>query len=331
MDEDVYVAAEIMNIPEDDYSAAEEIHPIRSFLGHLRPLLIMDGAHLKGPYVGTMFLAVSMNGNNQIILIAMEVGKTKSGPSWIWFLHKLRQCIGELPNLTFVTDRAASIELAIRTIFPNAHHRLCCRHLSQNLCLTSSRDKRKRWMFWETCKAYRVSDFETTMYLMWHSLPNAAQYLEEVGYARWARSHFPGLSYSAMTYNSVESVNSVTWFALQMINTTTPWAKAKIEKRIHRSENWRIYPISELLFEVDDSYVIYVARSLDIQDCSQFCLVLFNSDSYRTTYKEEVNLLPPEAEYVLPNERMTVLPSPMDIHNFDRPRNRDRISSRKRN
>ncbi|XP_024965994.1 uncharacterized protein LOC112506207 [Cynara cardunculus var. scolymus] len=181
---------------------------IRSFLGHMRPLLIMDGVHLKGPYVGTMFLAVGMDGNNGIVPIVMGVGKTKSGTSWTWFLRKLRQYIGDVPNLTFVTDRTASIDLAIRTVFPSAHHGLCCRHLSQNLRLNSIKEKRKRWIFWEACKAYRLSDFEATMDLMRHSLPRAAQYLEEVGYARWARSHFAGLRYSAMTSNSVESINS---------------------------------------------------------------------------------------------------------------------------
>ncbi|XP_024962321.1 uncharacterized protein LOC112502578 [Cynara cardunculus var. scolymus] len=186
---------------------------IRLFLGHMRPLLIMDGAHLKGSYVGTMFLAVGMDGNNGIVPIAMGVGKTESGPSWTWFLRKLRQCIGDVPNLTFVTDRAASIDLVIRTVFPSTHHRLCCWHLSQNLHLNSTKEKRKWWMFWEICKAYRLSNFETTMDLMRHSLPRATQYLEEVGYARWARSHFPGLGYSAMTSNSAESVNSVTRFA----------------------------------------------------------------------------------------------------------------------
>ncbi|XP_024966987.1 uncharacterized protein LOC112506893 [Cynara cardunculus var. scolymus] len=219
------------------------------------------------------------------------------------------------------------------------------------------------------------------MDLMRHSLPRAAQYLEEVGYARWARSHFVGLRYSAITSNSVESVNSVTrfvrylpitmlvefyrttlqqWYFIhrhngaQMMNVVTPWAEAKLDKRIHRSANWKVYPISDLLFEVDDrykkgtcdlhaktctcmqwqlsgiacGYVIYVARSLDIQDCSQFCSVWFNSDSYRATYEEEVTPLPPEAEYVLLNERLTVLPPPLDIQNSSRLRNRDRIPSR---
>ncbi|XP_024966687.1 uncharacterized protein LOC112506684 [Cynara cardunculus var. scolymus] len=216
------------------------------------PLLIIDSVHLKGPYVGTMFSAVGMDGNNEIVPIAMGVGKTESGPSWTWFLRKLSQCIGEVPNLTFVIDRAASIDLAIRTLEPAP---------------TSSKDKRKRWMFWEACKAYRLSDFETTMDLMRHNLLRAAQYLKEVGYARWARSHFPGLRYSAMTSNGAESVNSVTRFACylpitmlvefyratlqqwyfirrhngaQMMNAVTHWAEAKLEKRIHRSANWKL-------------------------------------------------------------------------------------------
>ena len=55
---------------------------IRSFHEGLRPLLIMDGAHLKGNYAGTMFLAVGMDANNQICPIAMGVGKLESGLTW---------------------------------------------------------------------------------------------------------------------------------------------------------------------------------------------------------------------------------------------------------
>ncbi|XP_024974775.1 uncharacterized protein LOC112512876 [Cynara cardunculus var. scolymus] len=331
---------------------------IRLFLGHMRPFLIMDGAHLKGPYVGTMFLVVGMVGNNGIVPIAMGVGKTKSSLSWTWFLCKLWQCICDVPNLTFVTDRAASIDLAIRIVFPNVHHILCFRHLSQNLRLNSTNEKSKRWMLWEACKAYRLSDFEGTMDLMWYSLPRAAHYLEKFGYARWARSHFPGLRYSAMTSNSAESVNSVTRFArcvpitmlieffratlqqwyfihrhneAQMMNAVTPWGEAKLEKRIHRSTNWKVYPISDLLFEVDDNYkkgTCDLHAKTYIQYCCQLCSVWFNSDFYRATYEEEVIPLPPEAEYVFPNERLTVLPPPLDIQNSGRPRNRDRIPSR---
>ncbi|GKB43668.1 hypothetical protein Tco_0888610, partial [Tanacetum coccineum] len=45
-------------------------YKIRTFINDLRPLLIVDAAHLKGLYKGTNLVAVGMDGNNQIVPIA---------------------------------------------------------------------------------------------------------------------------------------------------------------------------------------------------------------------------------------------------------------------
>ena len=47
-----------------------QIQTFRSQL--LRKVIIIDGAHLKGDYLGTMFLAVGMDANNQVVPIAIE-------------------------------------------------------------------------------------------------------------------------------------------------------------------------------------------------------------------------------------------------------------------
>nr|GFB61449.1 hypothetical protein [Tanacetum cinerariifolium] len=51
---------------------------IRTFVSHIRPLIIIDGAHLKGEFFSTMYLAVAMDGNNQIPLLANGVGKSET-------------------------------------------------------------------------------------------------------------------------------------------------------------------------------------------------------------------------------------------------------------
>ncbi|KAJ9552354.1 hypothetical protein OSB04_016399 [Centaurea solstitialis] len=51
---------------------------IHIFLQNLRRVLIIDAAHLKGPYLGTMFLVVAMDGNNNIVPIAFGVGKSET-------------------------------------------------------------------------------------------------------------------------------------------------------------------------------------------------------------------------------------------------------------
>ncbi|GKC03329.1 hypothetical protein Tco_0994939 [Tanacetum coccineum] len=48
---------------------------IRSFLYYMRPLIKIDGAHLKGTYLGTNLLVVGMDANNQIIPLATGVAQ----------------------------------------------------------------------------------------------------------------------------------------------------------------------------------------------------------------------------------------------------------------
>nr|GEV30911.1 transposase, MuDR, MULE transposase domain protein [Tanacetum cinerariifolium] len=95
---------------------------IHSFLTNMRPLLITDGAHLKGTYKGSNLVLVGMDGNNQIIPIATCVSQGETKESWTWFLLKLKECIGEVPNLAIITDRHPTIILACNTIFSNAFH-----------------------------------------------------------------------------------------------------------------------------------------------------------------------------------------------------------------
>ena len=51
----------------------------------MRPLIIIDGAHLKDEFFGTMYLAIAMDGNNQIPSLAYGVGKYEIFRSWDWF------------------------------------------------------------------------------------------------------------------------------------------------------------------------------------------------------------------------------------------------------
>ncbi|XP_035836094.1 uncharacterized protein LOC110888959 [Helianthus annuus] len=85
---------------------------IRTFICNLRPVVIIDAAHLKGEFKGTLFLAVGMDGNNQILPISYGIGKSEDGECWTWFLSKLKECIGEIPEMAIISDRANSIHLA---------------------------------------------------------------------------------------------------------------------------------------------------------------------------------------------------------------------------
>ena len=185
---------------------------LRGFQQCIRPVICVDGAFLKGKYLGTLFVAVCKDGNNQIYPLAFGVGDSENDASWEWFMTKLREAIGQIDDLVIISDRHKSLLKAINTVFPNAQHGVCCHHLKMNM-----KDKFKRNniddMYWGAAKAYRISDFEEQMSMIQSVSQNAYNYLNEVGYPKWARAHFGGRRYNIMTTNIAESMNSVMRYA----------------------------------------------------------------------------------------------------------------------
>ncbi|GKD73160.1 transposase, MuDR, MULE transposase domain protein, partial [Tanacetum coccineum] len=133
---------------------------IRTFLNYLRPVLMIDAAHLKGLYKGTNLVAVAMDENNQIMPIAFGICKGETGPCWSWWMSVLKECIGDNPNLLFISDRHAAIALAVEKEFPLAFH-----------------------------VAYTREDYATNMNTLQIVQPDAHEKLCRAGPQRWSRVH----------------------------------------------------------------------------------------------------------------------------------------------
>lgn len=57
-----------------------------AFLYHLRPVIVVDGTHLKGKNKGILFVAVTKDDNKQCFPLAVGVGPIENNDSWTWFL-----------------------------------------------------------------------------------------------------------------------------------------------------------------------------------------------------------------------------------------------------
>ncbi|KAA8547397.1 hypothetical protein F0562_003739 [Nyssa sinensis] len=79
----------------------------KEFLIGCRPIIGVDGCHLKCPYGGQLLLAMGIDGNNAMFSLAYAVveGETKS--SWIWFLELLQEDHGikNRSAWTFISDK----------------------------------------------------------------------------------------------------------------------------------------------------------------------------------------------------------------------------------
>jgi hypothetical protein len=77
------------------------------FLASCRPIIGLDGCHLKGRFGGQLLAVTARNGNDNIFLVALAVLEQECKDSWIWFLKHFSEDIGHPKdlNLVFISDR----------------------------------------------------------------------------------------------------------------------------------------------------------------------------------------------------------------------------------
>ncbi|GJR18628.1 heat stress transcription factor B-4-like protein [Tanacetum coccineum] len=94
------------------------------FRAYRRDMLGLDGAFMKGPFPGQVLVAVGLDSNNRIYLLAHALVEAKCKSSWCWFLQCLGDDIDLHPNsnFTFISDIQKGIIPAIKTVYPSAKH-----------------------------------------------------------------------------------------------------------------------------------------------------------------------------------------------------------------
>jgi hypothetical protein len=63
----------------------------RGFLAGCRPLICIDGCHIKTRYKGEFLTAVGIDPNDCIFHIAFGLAKVECTSSWEWFLTNLKE------------------------------------------------------------------------------------------------------------------------------------------------------------------------------------------------------------------------------------------------
>ena len=77
------------------------------FLAGCRPIICLDGCHIKTKFGGQLLTAVGMDPNDCFFPIAMAVVEVESFVSWQWFLETLKAELGIINTnpWTIMTDK----------------------------------------------------------------------------------------------------------------------------------------------------------------------------------------------------------------------------------
>ncbi|KAK8628402.1 hypothetical protein V6N13_064109 [Hibiscus sabdariffa] len=101
------------------------------FKAGCRPIIGLDGCHMKGYYQGHLLADVEIDANDSIYSIAFAVLESENQSSWCWFLELLAIDL-EIENshsFTFMTNRHKGLMDIVPYLFSYSAHRTCVRHL----------------------------------------------------------------------------------------------------------------------------------------------------------------------------------------------------------
>nr|KAJ0217432.1 hypothetical protein LSAT_V11C300132820 [Lactuca sativa] len=262
---------------------------IRAFKHFCRKVIIMDGAHLKGDFKGTILHAIAMDRNNQI-----------SSLTWTWFLEKLYVCVGDCQDLTFVTDRVNAIRVSNENVFPHAHHGVCTFHLLGNIVHRFRKNDKTNVLFWRLVRAYKRNVFEDFLYRFSSTRSQVAAYLRKF-----------------LMLNRLEHIPRKRSIVL------TEWAEKEVRKNEERMTGWFVSSVLDAIYQVHDfkhggivdlrqdriglpcGHVIMVLKHLKKTNFGHLAIDAYKMETYRSTYEDVVYSLLELCDWEIPAEMMT--------------------------
>ena len=131
---------------------------IFDFREYCRPAIAIDGTHLKEKYKGILFIATTMDRNDQIFPIAFGIGYLENDRCWTWFLTELRNVIDCSRDMIIILDRHISIKNAVASVFPEVAYGLYGFHMKNNVSNTY-KNLDVTTLFVKASRVYRTDKF----------------------------------------------------------------------------------------------------------------------------------------------------------------------------
>ncbi|XP_060211919.1 uncharacterized protein LOC132639491 [Lycium barbarum] len=173
-----------------------------------RPIVVVDGSHLKTTYNGTFVSASTLDGAGNILPLAYGVIDSENDKSWTWFFEQFKQAYGNRDNMCVVSDRHESIIKAVSRVYPNVPHLACIWHLWKNVTTKyKSNGEVLSPVFYALAKAYTQAEFDKLMEKIEKVDFRVKEYLEDAGREKWARLYSPVNRGWTMTSNIAECIN----------------------------------------------------------------------------------------------------------------------------
>ncbi|XP_073304221.1 uncharacterized protein [Primulina huaijiensis] len=192
---------------------------IVGFVKGCRPLIFLDGTHIKKKFKGCILSAVTKDANDDLFTLAFAVVEAENDANWEWLCLKLRRVL-EMQNcvafshFTFFSDRHSGLVKAIPGIFTGSPHSYCLRHLVDNfrrqILKKYPLHNKKHWesIFQKAAYAATENEFIGHITSIIKSMPLAEEFIKSSEPENWANCLFSGKRWCIINNNQAECWNS---------------------------------------------------------------------------------------------------------------------------
>ncbi|XP_075109258.1 uncharacterized protein LOC107789808 [Nicotiana tabacum] len=176
---------------------------IRGF-DHCRPIVVVDGSHLKSYYTGAFVSA-----STSYIATSIRFIDSENDAAWTWFFEQFKIAYGVRENMCIASDRNESIIKSVLRVYLDLPHCVCIWNLWNNIYKKFKKSHAKlSEIYFSMAKAYTQTEFDSLMEKVEKVDIRVKEYLELAGYEKWARLYAPVNRGWTMTSNIAESINA---------------------------------------------------------------------------------------------------------------------------
>ncbi|XP_016178963.1 uncharacterized protein LOC107621455 [Arachis ipaensis] len=188
-------------------------YPCIKAFRHCKPVAQVDETHLYGKYKGCLLVAVSQDGNNNIVLVAFAIVEGETSDAWYFFLSNLRQHVVTRDGVGLISDRHDSIRSAIDRSNgawspPRAFHMFCIWHIESNF-LRKFKAPYLQKLIVNIGYSRMIREYQMRYERLKERGESYTNWLDRIPREQDALAFDGGYRWGHMTTNLVECINSV--------------------------------------------------------------------------------------------------------------------------
>ncbi|XP_016168933.1 uncharacterized protein LOC107611532 [Arachis ipaensis] len=176
-----------------------------------KPVVQIDGTHLYEKYKGALLVAVSQDGNGNIVPLAFAIVEGETANAWYFFLSHLRTHVVNRDGVSLISDRHESIISAVGRSngaweYPRAIHMFCIRHIASNF-LRSFKAPLLQRLIVNIGYSRTMREFDMRYQRLCERGEAYKQWLDRIPRQQYALAYDGGHCWGHMKTNLVECIN----------------------------------------------------------------------------------------------------------------------------